>query len=384
MSNLAKRPLFENMAISAEKAFVAVADKDTWMKEIGFALQILRANADAFSKCDPNTIKDAVVNVALTGATLNPVSKQAYLIPRAIKGKLSCCLDFSYRGLVKIATDNSSSVFDIDASCVYKNDEFYYEQGLQPVLRHIPTDGERGEIRGAYAIATLHHGIKKPLYMRWDEIEKTRNSSQCPNSPAWTNWPEEMSKKTVVKRLCKLLPRSERLDVAIAALNKHEGLAEQPKNAAKEVMDRFCDEDNYSEETSIKDATPKSKVASEDVKFKSVDKDGNKFFAKKNKYPGVFCKKEGGEFVWYLKAGFECPESLKKFLPDVVESDVQTNTDTINSEPTITNDQALELNAKIGPNETLYGVILDTFDVDTLKKIPASKFQDAMDMASKT
>lgn len=236
------RPVFEQMAVSAEHAFLQVADRKTWLREIGFALQILRGNADGFAKCDPNSIKDAVINLALTGATLNPAMQQAYLIPRSIKGRLRCSLDFSYRGLVNIAVD-SDSVLDIDATCVYEKDKFFYQQGLNPMLDHVPTmEGKRGELIGVYAIAILHHGIKKFIYLSKDDVEKARKSSTAPNSPAWTQWYEEMARKTAVKRLYKLLPQTERMSTAVAVVNEHEGLdTGRDTSKAAEVMKRFAE-----------------------------------------------------------------------------------------------------------------------------------------------
>ncbi|MDP2672077.1 MAG: recombinase RecT [Candidatus Daviesbacteria bacterium] len=228
----------ENYALQAKEAFLEVADDKIWSREIGFALQILRGNAAAFSKCDPASIKDAVTNVALTRATLSPSMQQAFLIPRSVKGVMKCCLDYSYRGLVKIAVDNSDSIYDIDAVCVYQNDEFYFEQGLNPVLKHIPCLSDRGEIVAVYAIAILHHGIKKFLVLNKEDVDKARKTSQAPNSPMWTQWYDEGARKTAVKRLYKLLPQSERMTIAVSALNEHEGLDLQPSKAA-EVKERF-------------------------------------------------------------------------------------------------------------------------------------------------
>src|SRR5690606_39362507 len=75
----------------------------SFQKEANFALQIFQGN-DYLTKMSPDSIKNAIVNVALTGLTLNPVMKFAYLVPR--KGKF--VLDVSYMGLAKILTDTGS------------------------------------------------------------------------------------------------------------------------------------------------------------------------------------------------------------------------------------------------------------------------------------
>ena len=237
-----ERPAFEQQALSAGKGFILATSEKVWIREIAFALQILRANKDAFEKCAPDSIRDAVLNIALTGATLNPAMQQAFLIPRKLRGRgLCCCLDFSYRGLVGIAT-REGAVLDIDASCVYEGDEFDYHMGLNPDLIHKPC-GERDpkKLTHVYAVAILQGGLKKFLVMNRSDVEKARKSSQAPESPMWKDWYEEGSRKTVVKRFYKLLPQTERMSTAVAVVNAHEGLPSDGKSQEKahEVEGRF-------------------------------------------------------------------------------------------------------------------------------------------------
>ena len=213
--------------------FLEVVDEGKYVKELLFAEQAFRGN-DRLQSCQPQSIKNAITNVALTGATLNPVLQQAYLIPR--DGK--CCLDFSYRGLCKIAID-SSSVYDIDATAVFEGDEFYYEQGLNPVLRHVPKMFKLDEekiVIGVYAIATLHHGIKKFVVLDKEKIERARKSSKY--GVVWKAHYDEMAKKTAVKLLYKLLPQSEHMSTAVHVLNEHEGSTEDIETSATKLMDR--------------------------------------------------------------------------------------------------------------------------------------------------
>ena len=214
--------------------FLEVVTEKDYNREINFAIQAIRGNA-LLQKCDEQSIRNAIVNVALTGATLNPALQQAFLIPR--KGR--CCLDFSYRGLCKIAVD-SDSVYDIDAVPVFEGEEFYFEQGLNPVLIHKPKlfeDDKEKKLIAVYAIATLHHGIKKFVVLDKEKIERAKKSSQTDN--VWKAHYDEMAKKTAVKLLYKLLPQSERMSTAVAVINEHEGLVAKDERKAKEVMDRF-------------------------------------------------------------------------------------------------------------------------------------------------
>ena len=230
--------------------FLECVDEKTYHKEIIFAKQAFENN-DSLQKCSTSSIRNAIVNIALTGASLNPALQQAFLIPR--KGK--CCLDFSYRGLCKIAVD-SDSVYDIDATVVLEGDDFYYEQGLNPVLRHIPKmySVDKPQVIAVYAVATLHHGIKKFIVLDREKIERARKSSQMPNGPMWKEHYDEGAKKTAVKLLYKLLPQTEKMSVAVTALNEHEGLV-QVTNAEK-LQEKFTEPEVIDVPNDVPEVTP--------------------------------------------------------------------------------------------------------------------------------
>lgn len=97
--------------------------------------------------------------------------------------------------------------FSLRAEIVHENDDFAYEMGDDPKIIHRPqVFGDRGAIRGAYAIATDQDGNKYRETMTVEELEKVRASSKNPNGGAWANWTTEMYRKTVAKRLFKQLP----------------------------------------------------------------------------------------------------------------------------------------------------------------------------------
>lgn len=228
-----RRPNYEVQATSAKDAFIKVGGEDKWNREVVFALQVIRAN-DGLQKCDPDSIKNSVVNIALTGASLNPALQQAFLIPR--KGK--CCLDFSYRGLAKIAVD-SGGVVDIDATVVHENDEFYYEMGMNPVLKHVPNlDGDRGKMKYVYAVAVLPSGLRKFIVLDAKEIEKIKKSSSYGDAGPWKNWEGEMWRKSAVKKLYKLLPQTDRMSTAVTLSNEAE-VEFKSTRKAEEVVKRF-------------------------------------------------------------------------------------------------------------------------------------------------
>lgn len=109
-------------------------------------------------------------------------------------------------GLRKLAAKHG---FSIDAQVVFENDEFIYEMGDEPRLTHRPPQlgQSRGKAIGVYAIAT--HGQTGEKYrevMDKDAIEKVRAASKGGEYGPWKDWWDEMARKTVVKRIYKMLP----------------------------------------------------------------------------------------------------------------------------------------------------------------------------------
>ena len=260
-----KQPNFEIAIRSVKERFLQITDESVYIKEIGFAIQQIKGNRQ-LQTCDGDSIQDAILNIARTGASLNPILKQAYLIPR--KGK--CCLDLSYIGMIKLAVD-SGSVFDMDATCVFSNDEFFYEMGLEPKLKHVPSlEGDRGEFIFVYAVAILSTGIRKFIVLNKAEIEKIRKCSQAPDSPMWKDFYEEGCRKTVIKKLYKLLPQTDKLSNAIWVVNQHEGIdfeAIKETNAQK-LMDKF----KKPEETVTIEEPPQIEKANPKKTSKLLDK----------------------------------------------------------------------------------------------------------------
>ncbi len=114
---------------------------------------------------------------------------------------------------------NSGEISTMDAQCVYEKDEFAYELGDDPFIRHKPFfGGDRGSLIGAYSIVTLKTGEKSREFMAAHEIErlrllssKSKDKDGKPTGP-WKDHYAEMCRKTVFRRHSKLLPMSSDLD----------------------------------------------------------------------------------------------------------------------------------------------------------------------------
>lgn len=198
-----------------KKRFLDLVDEGTFKKECSFALQHLKRNA-YLSKSTPDSLLIAVLNIAQVGLTLNPVMKLAYLVPRFDRKEgVVCHLEPSYQGLVKLLTD-SGSVNNVYAHLIYENDHFEQHLGTENTIVHRPKLGDRGKVMGVYAVAVLANGTKQTEVMEASEVDEIRDSSESykafvakkTNSCIWEKHYDEMSRKTVIKRLVKYLPKT--------------------------------------------------------------------------------------------------------------------------------------------------------------------------------
>lgn len=162
-------------------------------------------------ECSPQSFLGAMMTSAQLGMEVNTPLGQAYLIPRW-NGKKQCSecqFQLGYKGLIDLAY-RSGEVSTVSAQVVYENDEFEYELGLNPVLKHKPAMGERGNPIYVYATFRTKDGGYGFECMSMDDIRRHADAysdayKKGYTSPWTTNF-EEMAKKTVLKRVLKYAP----------------------------------------------------------------------------------------------------------------------------------------------------------------------------------
>jgi len=128
-------------------------------------------------------------------------------------------------GLMKLAR-NTGEISTLSARIVHDGDEFALEYGDDEHLVHRPRIGSDlpGAPLYAYAIATMRDGGREREVMSWAEIGEIMRRSKSaypdkdgrPTKGPWASDPEEMAKKTVLRRLMKRLPRSTQLESALS------------------------------------------------------------------------------------------------------------------------------------------------------------------------
>lgn len=158
----------------------------------------------ALQVCTKESIARCLLDMVLQG--LSPVKKQVYFIPYA--DRLTCVR--SYFGTVQLAKQSGGLTADPVANVIYDGDEFVYEidpaTGIIKILKHdqklenINTE----KIKGAYCI--LQRGDHSEVtVMTIGQIRKSwEQGANKGASPAHKNFTDEMAKKTVIGRACKM------------------------------------------------------------------------------------------------------------------------------------------------------------------------------------
>jgi len=210
--------------VKGDFASVSIDQKITWKKELNFAIQLLGKNKylDDTAWANPQSLKNAIINVSAIGISLNPALKHAYLVPRSPgpKQPTAICLDISYMGLLHLACMSGSIMWG-QAKIVRGNDT-YMSQGIDKAPKHeFNAFGDRGAIVGVYCTVKTCDGDYLTEEMSLDAVYDIRNRSMAykKNSGPWLTDPEQMIRKTVVKRASSYWPKVDRLDTAVHMLN---------------------------------------------------------------------------------------------------------------------------------------------------------------------
>lgn len=168
-------------------------------------------------ECDKRSLIGAIVEASQLGLEPDGVLGHAYLVPYGN----TCQLIVGYKGLIDLSR-RSGTIKTIDARVVYEKDEFDFSYGLHPKCEHRPSRlADPGKPIYVYAVGhLLNNGVQYEV-MTVREVEAIRARSRASKNGPWvTDW-EAMAKKTVLRRLCKLLPVSVETQRAIA-IDEHD------------------------------------------------------------------------------------------------------------------------------------------------------------------
>lgn len=209
MSNAAieKQTKFLASIASRKQTFQTLLPKGLEFDWFAGEVKVALARTPKLLECDQISVFDALTTCAQLGLSPSGRLGSAYLIP--FNGK--CTLVIGYKGFVDLAY-RSGEVVGFGAQVVHDNDEFDYSEGFGVQIRsHIRSEeANPGPLRFVYAWAEMRGGYKVSLLMLKREVEAIKARAPGARKPGgpWDTDPAEMWKKTVIRRLIKLLPLS--------------------------------------------------------------------------------------------------------------------------------------------------------------------------------
>lgn len=225
-----------------------------------------RDNRPALEVCTKDSIANALFDMVLQGLAVS--KNQGYFIVYGNK------LEFqrSYFGTVALAKRVGGIKQEPIANVIYEGDEFIYS--IDPntariqIIKHEQKieNIDNTKIKAAYALTVRPDGTTQVTIMSMQQIRAAwQQGATKGNSPAHKNFAEEMAKKTVIGRACKMIinssddawlyeGKSDEMDVDVASRQR-----EAAVNAGKTVID--TQEADYEEIKDVDEQTGEIRTA---------------------------------------------------------------------------------------------------------------------------
>lgn len=197
-----------NIIAGRREAFAQVAPKHFSVDRLVKLAQASLSRTPKLAQCTPESVLVQLMRCAELGLEPNSPLGGIHLVPfdNRKTNRTECQGIIDYRALVALAR-RSDQISAIAARVVYANDQFdpyEDEKGIHFTFKQAA--GDRGEMREVFAYATLKSGEVQFERMSKADIDRIRGRSRASSSGPWVTDFDEMAKKTVLRRLCKLLP----------------------------------------------------------------------------------------------------------------------------------------------------------------------------------
>lgn len=170
-------------------------------------------------ECTATSILSSIVVAAQIG--LEPgIAGQGYLVAY----KKTCTFIPGWQGLVGLL--NNSGRATAWTGAVFEGDEFNFELGSRPHIRHVPgpSYGDPGKLRWTYACGKVN-GSEMPVIEAWpvERVWKHRDKFNKVGKAHYSfENPEMYARKVVLLQVLKYMPRSIELNNALAAVEAAE------------------------------------------------------------------------------------------------------------------------------------------------------------------
>ncbi|MFL0198410.1 recombinase RecT [Clostridium sp. WILCCON 0269] len=205
-------------------------------------------NKPALEVCTKNSIIGSLYDMCLQGLT--PAKKQCYFV--VYGGQLQ--LMRSYMGTVAV-TKRLKGIKDIKSYCIYEGDEFEQTYDLDTATLKISKFNPKFEnidtnkIKGAFAVVIGENGHIHTEVMNINQIKNAWKQGYAKgNSGAHNNFTDEMAKKSVINRACKMYANtSDDSDLLVEAFNNTDKTYDEESmvgNVEYEVKEEIKDKAN--------------------------------------------------------------------------------------------------------------------------------------------
>jgi recombination protein RecT len=156
------------------------------------------ARKPELSECPPADFVRCVIEAAEIGLSID--GKLCYVV----RYKNAWQMQPDYKGLIAVAK-RSGQIKDCYADVVCEMDKFQHgrEDGRSHISHTYALGAKRGEVIGAYAVVILPDERCRYEVMDRTELDRIQAIAPAQRGP-WATHPNEMRKKTVIRRLLKL------------------------------------------------------------------------------------------------------------------------------------------------------------------------------------
>lgn len=197
------------------------AVKSAYLKLLEVKTSKSNGSKPVLEVCTRASVANSLLEMVVQG--LSPAKNQCYFVAYGT----SLQLLRSYMGTVAV-TKRLKGIKDVKAYCIYEGDEFVTEFDTKTATIQITKFNPNFEniditkIKGAFAVIVGDDGPLHTEIMTMTQITQAWNQGELNgNSSAHNKFKEEMAKKTVINRACKMYANtSDDSDLMIGAFNR--------------------------------------------------------------------------------------------------------------------------------------------------------------------
>lgn len=159
------------------------------------------------AQCSATSLIGSLLSASALGLEVDSPLGESYLVPY----KTDAQLIVGYQGIVKLYRQHPMAG-QVASGWVGERDRFEYAYGTQPYLTHVPAQGDRGEPVAFWASYSLKDGTTDFAVLSPAEVKALRGNMKKGDIADPQHW---MSRKTVLKQVLKLAPKSTQLAAAL-------------------------------------------------------------------------------------------------------------------------------------------------------------------------